>query len=95
MTDFRSQLSDLRRPRVLIRAARHGLADYRRERDLARIIPTGDTLSPSQTLPRLLHAEAMLEAGRRDGSLTYSFARHIDVMIALLAETSLTHRDTA
>ena len=32
MTDIRALLSDLRRPRLLIRAARFGLGDYRRDR---------------------------------------------------------------
>ena len=38
MTDFRTLLADLRRPRLLIRAARFGVADYKRERDLRRLI---------------------------------------------------------
>jgi hypothetical protein len=38
MTDFRALLADLRRPQLLIRAARCGLADYRRDRDLRRIL---------------------------------------------------------
>ena len=34
MTDFAAILANLRRPRLLIRAARFGLQDYRRDRDL-------------------------------------------------------------
>ena len=41
MTDARPILADLRRPRILMRAARHGLADYRRDRDLKRLIDGG------------------------------------------------------
>ena len=37
MTDFRIILANLRRPRLLIRAARFGLEDYRRDRDLSRL----------------------------------------------------------
>ncbi len=37
MTDFRLLLAELRRPRLLIRAARYGMQDYRRERDLKRL----------------------------------------------------------
>ena len=39
MTDFRIILANLRRPRLLMRAARIGLQDYRRDRDLRRILP--------------------------------------------------------
>ncbi len=36
MTDFRALLETLKRPRMLIRAARCGVLDYRRDRDLKR-----------------------------------------------------------
>jgi hypothetical protein len=40
MSDFVARLSSLRRPRLLLHAARFGLGDYRRERDLRRLIGT-------------------------------------------------------
>ena len=36
MTDFRTLLADLRRPALLLRAARLGLEDFQRDRDLRR-----------------------------------------------------------
>jgi hypothetical protein len=89
MTDFRTLLADLRRPRLLIRAARHGLADYRRERDLRRLIDPG---TPEQSLPRLWHEEERMEETRRTGCASYSIARHIEVLIALMAEVRLLTR---
>ena len=89
MTDFRALLADLRRPRLLIRAARYGMADYRRERDLRRLIDTG---TPDQALPRLLSEEERMEETRRTGCASYSIARHIEVLIALMAEVRLLPR---
>ena len=90
MTDFRALLSDLRRPRLLIRAARFGLAEYHRERDLRRLL-TNPT-SPERAVPRLLQEEEQLEETRRAGDATYSVARHIEVLIALMAEVRLLPR---
>lgn len=90
MTDFRALLADLRRPQMLIRAARLGLQDYRRERDLRRLLNAQP--SPDRALPRLLSEEEHLEATRRAGDAAYSVSRHIEVLIALMAEASLLPR---
>lgn len=89
MTDFRTLLADLRRPRLLLRAARCGLDDYRRDRDLKRLLNGDCPSAPERTLPRLIDEEERLEATRRRGDATYSLSRHIDVLIALLAELRL------
>ena len=52
MSDFRNTLSQMRRPSILMRAARLGLRDYHRGRWLKRLVP-GET-SPEQTVARLL-----------------------------------------
>jgi hypothetical protein len=80
-------LANLRRPRLLMRAARFGLGEYRRERDLRRLVKM--TGSPQDTLPALMAVEERLEATRQSGDAAYSVARHIDVLIALLAEARL------
>ena len=90
MTDFRTLLAEIRRPRLLMRAARLGLCDYRRERDLRRLVD--GTASPEVTVPRLIEVEEKLEATRVAGDASYSVARHIDVLIALLAEAQLLRR---
>jgi Family of unknown function (DUF6477) len=90
MSDFRMTLANLRRPRLLMHAARFGLGDYRRERDLRRLVNT--SASPEETVPRLLSVEEALEATRVAGDASYSAARHIDVLIALLAEAQLLRR---
>ncbi|WP_103256340.1 DUF6477 family protein [Tabrizicola aquatica] len=90
MSDFRVMLSNLRRPRLLMHAARFGLGDYRRERDLRRLVQSAT--SPEVTLPQLIAVEERLEATRVAGDASYSVARHIDVLIALLAEAQLLRR---
>jgi Family of unknown function (DUF6477) len=83
MSDPRSLLATLRRPRLLMHAARFGLAEYRRDRDLRRFVSSPAT--PEATVSSLISVEARLEATRVAGDAAYSVARHIEVLIALLA----------
>lgn len=77
-----------RRPRLLMTAARLGLPDYRRDRDLPRLLRgmVGDTLAALETL------EAEAERLRRDGDGRWSCTRHVELVIALLAERQLRGR---
>lgn len=83
MTTDIQELCDLRRPRLLMQAARHGAAALKRA-GFKR--PSG----VSGSLTRLLSDEAELDAQRRDGEANYSPRRHIDLLCALLllAETA-------
>lgn len=81
MTDFAAVLTELRRPKILIRAARAGLADYRPERDLRRLVRG----APDQAMAPLLAEERRLEATRTGGG-AYNIQRHVAVLTALLAE---------
>ncbi|GHC17137.1 hypothetical protein IQ03_00058 [Gemmobacter caeni] len=92
MTDFRALLADLRRPRLLIRAARYGMTDYRRDRDLKRLLRQDKPLGPEKTLPRLIDEEERLESIRRAGDASYSLNQHIEVLIALMSELHLLPR---
>ena len=89
MTDFRNLLSDLRRPALLLRAARFGLSDYQRDRDLKRLLRQAAAGGPEKTLPRLIHEENLLEETRKAGDASYSLTRPIELLIALLAELNL------
>lgn len=85
MTDLAMSFQGFARPRLLMQAARSGLGDYRRERDLLRI--AGDAaLAPEHAMGRLIALEAGHEATRRAGDAAYSAAAHVEVLIALLAE---------
>lgn len=90
MTDFQVLIANLRRPRLLIRAARFGLADYRRDRDLRRLL--GQISTPDHDVERLMSEEERLEEDRRAGEASYSVTRHIEILIALISETRLLPR---
>lgn len=89
MSDISASVTALRRPKLLVRAARIGSADYRRERDLKRIVHQPEPLSPAGALSELIEIEADLEATRRNGAAGYSPVRHVEVLIALIAEAHL------
>ena len=95
MPDIRCLLDNLRRPGLLIRAASLGLSDYRRERDLRRLIGTAPAPEPEATLPRLLQVEEQLEGARQMGEATYSLIQHVEGRIARLGEARLLQRNCA
>jgi Family of unknown function (DUF6477) len=90
MTDLATVLAALRRPKILIRAARAGVVDYRRERDLKRLLRQSRGAAPTQAIGTLLAEENRLEANRAAGEATYSIQRHVAVLTAILAEARLT-----
>ncbi|MEY3307376.1 MAG: hypothetical protein RLZZ413_1414 [Pseudomonadota bacterium] len=92
MTELRSHIAGLQRPRLLIQAARLGLPDYRRDRDLRRLIGALAAPPPAVSVTRLLQAEDQIEAGRRAGAAGYNAVRHVDLLIALMAEARLLPR---
>lgn len=89
MTDLAQALAALRRPRILIRAARAGMAEYRRERDLKRILRKARAEAGAHPLGSLIAEESRLEAHRARGEATYSIQQHVAVLTALIAEARL------
>lgn len=87
MSDFCKTISQMRRPSLLMRAARLGLTEYHRARWLKRLVP-GET-TPERTVARLISVEEELEETRLRGDAGYSITHHIEVLIALLAEARL------
>ena len=92
MTDLTLRLDTLRRPRLLIRAARAGQTEYNRNRDLKRLMRGDAPPAPARALARLMDLEAELEATRRAGDAAYSLGRHVEILIALMAEARLLRR---
>ncbi|MDO6798228.1 DUF6477 family protein [Shimia thalassica] len=89
MKDILNQLQDLRRPRLLIRAARHGVDNYRRERDLPLHIKSGALPRSGASLFKLMEIEAMENARRLGGEAEYNLVAHVDVLIAILGEARI------
>lgn len=92
MSDVMTLLASLRRPRLLIRAARFGLDEYNRDRDLKRLMHLTTTPSPARAVDGLIAEEARLEEIRQTGEASYSVARHVEVLIALMGEARLLPR---
>lgn len=83
-----------RRPRMLLRTARFGQAEYNRERDLRRILRLPAPPPPGpETLASLIALEAVQEGLRTrppaDAGEPWRAQRHVEVLIALLAEAQL------
>lgn len=89
MDDTLDRMNTMRRPRLLVRAARIGLMDYVRERDLRRMFAPGTPPGPGLAMGDLMDREAEIEAVRQAGGAAYSAARHVEVLTALIAECRL------
>lgn len=83
----------LRRPRLLIAAARHGQQAYRRGRDLRRLM-RDDMLPPAgQAVAWLTAREAAMDHARHARLPEWDLQTHILLLIALLHEMQLADRD--
>lgn len=89
MQDLMTMLSTLRRPRLLIRAARHGVQEYNRDRHLQRLLGYGSLPRPAAALLRLVEIERELDEQRRSDDAAYSVVRHLDLLIAMMGEAQL------
>ncbi|WP_223425768.1 DUF6477 family protein [Tateyamaria pelophila] len=89
MQDILSMLNALRRPRLLMRAARIGAEDYRRNAHLPRLLGYGQMPRHGAALMRLVDIEAELNAQRLNDDSAYSLLRHIDVLIAIVGEARI------
>ena len=88
MQDVLTQLSQLRRPTLLMRAARIGAADYNRRAHLGRLMGPATPRSTTHILIELMEQEAMLNALRLNAEAGYNLLRHIDLLIAIVAEAN-------
>lgn len=89
MSDITNQMTSLRRPRLLVRAAKFGLSDYVRERDLKRVFAPNNPPRPGEAMRPLMDREAEIDSVRRAGGAAYSAARHVQLLTALIAESRL------
>jgi len=79
--------SRTRRPRLLLDAARHGMAEYRRSRDLPRLL--SERVVDRDCVAQLAEMEAAMEEARVAGDPHWSCLRHVEILIALLSERAL------
>lgn len=89
MKDVLGLIQTLRRPPLLIRAARIGQDHYQRDRHLPRLLRGAAPARSGEAAMQLLGLEAELESKRRTQDASYSVARHVDVLVALMAEAQI------
>ncbi len=95
MQDVLSYIGQMNRPRLLVRAARIGAQEYRRDVHLPRLIGQARLPRSSEALLRLSEIESELNAKRLADNAGYSLPRHIEVLIAMVAEAHLLRAATA
>jgi len=86
MNDPLNTLNTLKRPRLLINAARLGAADYRREAHLPRHLGTPTPARAADALAQLIEIEETFESNRRRRMAGYSAARHVEILAAMMGE---------
>lgn len=89
MNDILTMLDSLRRPRLLIQAARIGARDYRRDVHLRRYAGFGALPRSGEVLIQLIAVESDLNARRKSADAGYSVSDHVDVLIAMMGEAHL------
>ncbi len=89
MTNLKNALESIHRPKTLMRAAKSALGNYDRSTGLQRLLGKSDKIRPEDALRELLPLEQDCETRRQTGRIAYSVARHLEVMVAIIAEASL------
>jgi len=87
-------LACIKRPQLLLRTARHGTMEYNRETDLRRIMRLPATPAPgASTVMALIELEGWQNEMRtrppHEVGNPWRPARHVEVLIALIAEAGL------
>ncbi|WP_146585466.1 DUF6477 family protein [Puniceibacterium confluentis] len=89
MTTALRCLDTIRRPRLLIRTARIGVADYRRNVHLHRLLGLAHLPRNEAALEQLITLEQEIDTQRQECAASYSISRHIEVLVAMMGEAQL------
>lgn len=89
MRDPLSILARLHRPALLMRAARIGAQEYKRQIHLPRLLGYGALPRHGAALFKLIELEADLDDQRKTSDAAYRLLRHIDVLIAVVGEAQI------
>jgi hypothetical protein len=89
MKDIFTQIHELKRNPLLVRAARFGVDDYQRERHLRRSLKFDKMPSSGEALMRLLEVEREMNDARIAGNGNYTIAHHVEILIAIMGEAQV------
>lgn len=84
MTRKSAEIVNIRRPKILMQAARMCAKGYKRETMLPHLLGA----STARVVERLREREETLEIERHAGTGTYSAQAHVEVLSALIAESN-------
>lgn len=89
MQDVLTMLQQLRRPALLMRAARFGANEYRRDAQLPRLLGYGVLPRHGEALMKLMQLEDEQNQKRLEDDKSYNLVRHVDLLIAMIAEARI------
>lgn len=89
MLDIHSRLANLKRPKLLARAARFGAEEYRRNVHLPKLLQKSPLPRSAAAIMQLFDLESEINMLRLTKSGDYSPAKHVEVLIALIGEARL------
>ena len=89
MQDILGLMDQLKRPKLLIRAARLGAEAYHRDTHLPRLLGYGRLPRTGDALMQLMQREAVLNDQRKSGSANYALTQHLDLLIAMVGEARI------
>ncbi len=95
MNTILKSLDDLCRPRLLIRAARFGMQEYRRGAHLKRHLGYGPLPQSGVALRRLIEIESEVNDQRQNDNASYSASYHVELLIAMMGEAQILRASTA
>jgi len=84
LNNIQTQLNALQRPKLLIRAARAGVKDFRVNRDLRKINGSAEQKSAPKLIDALFLEELRLNEERLQNDLAYNVRNHIRALTALI-----------
>lgn len=92
MSEIHTQLPSLRRPRVLVRAAKDAALRYDRSKYLNKLGAGSPATTEHGFLAWLIAEETALESARKTRQQAYDPAAHILTLSAVMAEISAARR---
>ncbi len=84
MRHSQAQLNTLQRPKLLIRAARSAIGDFRWGRDLRMVKEGNESLNTQQLFDTLMEEENRLNEDRVACEAAYNVRKHIRTLTALM-----------
>lgn len=84
MHHSQTRLDTLQRPKLLIRAARSAISDFRWGRDLSMVKGGNNSLNPQQLFETLMEEEHRLNEERIECDAAYNVRKHIRILTALM-----------